>query len=116
MPCSSLISSAIRRQVVGKQTTRIIISASQSTVAYQNNIPYEKPHNVEQWETLATKELSKSSKSVDSLRTERVTPVSVHMFLILQYNEFSSILVDMFFSYLLLLIIIGRDSNTTCIL
>ena len=83
MSCSSLISSTIRRQVVGKQVLpRIIISAaSQSTVSYQNDIPYEKPHNVEQWERLATKELSKSSKSVDSLRTERVTPVSTNMFL-----------------------------------
>jgi len=80
MSCSSLISSTIRRQLVGKQNIpRIIISASQSTVSYQNDIPYEKPHNVEQWERLATKELSKSSKSVDSLRTERVTPVSLYV-------------------------------------
>ena len=82
MSCNSLISSTIRRQVVGKQCKqnipRIIITASQSTVSYQND-PYEKPHNIEKWERLATKELSKSSKSVDSLRTERVTPVSVHI-------------------------------------
>ena len=86
MSCSSLISSTIRRQVVRKQYKQIlprIISASQSTISYQNDIPYEKPHNVEQWERLATKELSKSSRSVDSLRTERVTPVSF-MFLLLQ--------------------------------
>ena len=37
--------------------------------------PYEKPPNVEQWERLAEKELSRSTKSVDSLRTNRVTPV-----------------------------------------
>jgi hypothetical protein len=37
---------------------------------------YEKPANVLLWEKLAEKELSKSRKSVDSLRTERVTPVS----------------------------------------
>ena len=44
----------------------------QSTAAYP---PYEKPPNVEQWEKLATKELSKSTKTVDSLRADRVTPV-----------------------------------------
>ena len=83
MSCRSLISSTIRRGICKQNTPRIIISASQSTVSYQNDIPYDKPHNVEQWERLATKELSKSSKSVDSLRTERVTPVSIiHTFLL----------------------------------
>ena len=37
---------------------------------------YVKPESVSQWEKLAGKELSKSKKSVDSLRTERITPVS----------------------------------------
>ena len=64
---------------IGKQcrTTNAIIIGSashQSTVAHPP--PYEKPHNVEQWEKLAMKELSKSTKTVDSLRTERITPVS----------------------------------------
>eukprot|EP00984_Skeletonema_dohrnii_P012732 scaffold5193_cov93-Skeletonema_dohrnii-CCMP3373.AAC.10 len=39
--------------------------------------PYKKPINVEQWETLATKELSKSNKSVDTLRTQRITPEGI---------------------------------------
>lgn len=39
--------------------------------------PYEKPKNVELWEKLATKELSKSTKTVDSLRTNRVTPEGI---------------------------------------
>eukprot|EP00571_Detonula_confervacea_P008990 CAMPEP_0172314010 /NCGR_PEP_ID=MMETSP1058-20130122/21441_1 /TAXON_ID=83371 /ORGANISM="Detonula confervacea, Strain CCMP 353" /LENGTH=822 /DNA_ID=CAMNT_0013027759 /DNA_START=65 /DNA_END=2530 /DNA_ORIENTATION=+ len=39
--------------------------------------PYEKPRNVELWEKLATKELSKSSKTVDSLRADRVTPEGI---------------------------------------
>ena len=43
-----------------------------STAAYP---PYEKPPSVERWEKLATKELSKSTKTVDTLRTDRVTPV-----------------------------------------
>ena len=41
---------------------------------------YEKPRSVRQWEALATKELSKSSVSVDSLRTQRVTPVKDDVF------------------------------------
>ena len=104
------MSSSIRRQVVCKQYQQItrIISVSQSTVSYQNDIPYEKPHNVEQWERLATKELSKSSKSVDSLRTERVTPVSVIYVSLLQYKEFS---FNICYFY-----ITGRDSNTASIL
>ena len=97
--CNSLISSTIRRQVVRKQNIpRIINSASQSTVSYQNDIPYEKPHNVEQWERLATKELSKSSKSVYSLRTERVTPVSIIYVSFCNTSSHLSI-ICMFFSY-----------------
>jgi methylmalonyl-CoA mutase len=38
---------------------------------------YEKPPSVAQWEELATKELSKSHVTVDSLRTERVTPEGI---------------------------------------
>jgi len=39
--------------------------------------PYEKPANVEEWEKLATKELSKSSKTIDTLRTQRITPEGI---------------------------------------
>eukprot|EP00985_Skeletonema_marinoi_P020691 scaffold12368_cov149-Skeletonema_marinoi.AAC.2 len=39
--------------------------------------PYKKPFNVEQWEALATKELSKSNKTVDTLRTQRITPEGI---------------------------------------
>ena len=88
----SLLSSSTRNACVssfshlsrqtGKQcrTTNafVVIGAShQSTVAHPQSQPYEKPRNVEQWEKLATKELSKSTKTVDSLRTERVTPVRI---------------------------------------
>lgn len=50
-------------------------SRSQSTASAAHHPPHEKPPNVELWETLATKELSKSKQSVDSLRCERITPV-----------------------------------------
>jgi methylmalonyl-CoA mutase len=39
--------------------------------------PYEKPVSVEQWEQLANKELSKSNKTVDTLRTNRITPEGI---------------------------------------
>ena len=51
------------------------LSTKATTTSSPHDPPYEKPHSVEHWEKLATKELSKSSKTVDSLRTERVTPV-----------------------------------------
>ncbi len=38
---------------------------------------YEKPLIVKLWEKLATKELSKSNKTVDTLRTERLTPEGI---------------------------------------
>ncbi|KAL9183443.1 hypothetical protein ACHAXT_004299 [Thalassiosira profunda] len=45
-----------------------------STAAYP---PYDKPPNVELWEKLADKELAGSTKTVDSLRTDRVTPEGI---------------------------------------
>lgn len=38
---------------------------------------YIPPENVKEWESLANKELSRSKKSVDSLRTERLTPEGI---------------------------------------
>eukprot|EP00980_Cylindrotheca_fusiformis_P000625 scaffold157_cov116-Cylindrotheca_fusiformis.AAC.2 len=38
---------------------------------------YIPPETVSQWETLANKELARSKKSVDSLRSERVTPEGI---------------------------------------
>lgn len=49
--------------------------SSAASPASSSHAPYVKPRNVELWEELATKELSKSTMTVESLRTERVTPV-----------------------------------------
>ena len=49
----------------------------QSSSAASAYPPYEKPQNVELWEKLANKELSRSKKTVDTLRTERVTPEGI---------------------------------------
>jgi len=51
-------------------------SAAAAAAAADPPTPYSKPRNVELWEELASKELSKSSMTVDSLRSDRVTPVS----------------------------------------
>lgn len=56
------------------RASSILATRLSSYVAHE---PYVKPATVSQWEKLAEKELSKSKKSVDSLRTERVTPVSM---------------------------------------
>ncbi|KAL3934090.1 MAG: hypothetical protein SGBAC_010117 [Bacillariaceae sp.] len=40
---------------------------------------YTPPENVEKWETLANKELSRAKKSVDYLRSERVTPEGIQI-------------------------------------
>lgn len=48
----------------------------QSTAA-SSYPPYEKPQTVKEWEKLATKELSRSTKTVDSLRADRVTPEGI---------------------------------------
>jgi len=50
----------------------------QSTDASSSSYPpYEAPPNVKEWEKLATKELSRSIKTVDSLRADRVTPEGI---------------------------------------
>ena len=51
-------------------------SASPSASASDPPTPYSKPRNVELWEELASKELSRSGMTVESLRSDRVTPVS----------------------------------------
>lgn len=58
-------------------TATTTTASSSSSSSSQHDPPYEKPQSVEHWEQLATKELSKSSKTVDSLRTEQVTPVRI---------------------------------------
>jgi hypothetical protein len=55
------------------RSSSILATRLSSSVAHD---PYVKPVTVSQWEKLAEKELSNSKKSVDSLRTERITPVS----------------------------------------
>jgi len=49
----------------------------QSTPSSASASSYEKPPNVERWETLANKELSRSTTTVDSLRVDRVTPEGI---------------------------------------
>lgn len=49
----------------------------QSTSAAAAHSTYKKPKTVELWEELASKELAKSTMTVESLRTERVTPVRI---------------------------------------
>mmetsp|Transcript_10656 Transcript_10656/g.19432 ORF Transcript_10656/g.19432 Transcript_10656/m.19432 type:complete len:636 (+) Transcript_10656:147-2054(+) len=57
-------------------TARISIVAPFGTATTSSG-EYTKPASVEEWEGLATKELSRSEKTVDSLRMERVTPEGV---------------------------------------
>jgi hypothetical protein len=63
----------------------VIADASRTTSSSSSShSTYKKPRNVELWEELASKELSKSNMTVDSLRTERVTPVStIALFLLI---------------------------------
>ena len=49
--------------------------SSAASPSSSSHTTYVKPRNVELWEELASKELSKSTMTVESLRTERVTPV-----------------------------------------
>lgn len=59
------------------KSTSSSAAESSSTTSSSSHANYKKPRNVELWEDLASKELSKSNMTVDSLRTERVTPVSI---------------------------------------
>ncbi len=77
-----------RGGVVGGGRFRFLSSSSSSSSSSSNSyssssssllstIPYARPHNVELWEELATKELSGSKHTIDSLRADRVTPVRI---------------------------------------
>ncbi|KAL7429139.1 hypothetical protein ACHAXH_002601 [Discostella pseudostelligera] len=56
----------------------VIADASRTTSSSSSShSTYKKTRNVELWEELASKELSKSNMTVDSLRTERVTPEGI---------------------------------------
>jgi len=52
-------------------------SAAEANEESSSYPPYQKPPNLQQWETLATKELSKSNKTIDTLRTQRLTPEGI---------------------------------------
>lgn len=112
--------SHLGRQIGNKcRTTNAIIIGSashQSTVAHPPPPPYEKPHNVEQWEKLAMKELSKSTKTVDSLRTERITPVSSRKYshIAATANESSHIILNP--THLSFHYTIGGNCHTACVL
>lgn len=78
-----LISSALRshrwvatRSVQAAWTQCYLRSVSSSSTPPE---PYVKPKALQEWEALANKELSKSKHTVDSLRTERVTPEGIHI-------------------------------------
>ena len=43
----------------------------------ESYLPYQKPLNLQQWEALANKELSRSNKTIDTLRTQRLTPEGI---------------------------------------
>ena len=54
------------------------LSSSSATVTNDAAFPpYQKPPSVELWESLAKKELSKSNRTVDTLRTQRITPEGI---------------------------------------
>jgi hypothetical protein len=75
-----------RNDTVGccRFNSSVIADASRTTSSSSSShSTYTKPRNVELWEELASKELSKSNMTVDSLRTERVTPVSTIALLLL---------------------------------
>mmetsp|Transcript_3368 Transcript_3368/g.5039 ORF Transcript_3368/g.5039 Transcript_3368/m.5039 type:complete len:202 (+) Transcript_3368:149-754(+) len=65
---------SIRHRHQSSSTAAATPEADEPSASYP---PYKKPINVEQWETLATKELSKSNKTVDTLRTQRITPEGI---------------------------------------
>lgn len=50
---------------------------NKSTTSTEGSAPYEPPASVVQWEELAKKELSRSTKTVNSLRTNRVSPEGI---------------------------------------
>jgi methylmalonyl-CoA mutase len=58
-------------------TTSTISIVTPFGTATTSSGEYVKPASVTEWEGLATKELSRSEKTVDSLRMERVTPEGV---------------------------------------
>lgn len=68
------LSRAASRSVLSIQHLRHSSSSAEESTYYP---PYEKPANVEQWEKLATKELSKSNQTIDTLRTQRITPEGI---------------------------------------
>ena len=68
------------------RATSFLATRFSSSLAHDD---YVKPVNVSHWEKLAEKELSKSNKTVDSLRTERITPVRFCLVLWLEISMIS---------------------------
>ena len=63
-----------------KRVSRTMLLSPSSSARFLSTLTdqvYSKPPSVEQWEKLAAKELGKSDVTVDSLRTERVTPEGI---------------------------------------
>ena len=52
-------------------------SAAAAAANDESYPPYQKPLNLQQWEALANKELSRSNKTIDTLRTQRLTPEGI---------------------------------------
>jgi methylmalonyl-CoA mutase len=71
----SLLTKPVLKRV--SRTALVLPLSSKRFLSSLTDHAYTKPPSVEQWEKLAEKELSKSEVSVDSLRTERVTPEGI---------------------------------------
>ena len=53
------------------------VAAAETEANDDSYPPYQKPLNLQQWEALANKELSRSNKTIDTLRTQRLTPEGI---------------------------------------
>lgn len=58
-------------------TLRRFLLSNRVLLSTLRDLHYNKPLSVQEWEKLAAKELAKSNVSVDSLRTERITPEGI---------------------------------------
>ena len=71
---AALLPSIVRHRYNSSAATEAEVNDESSSSSYP---PYQKPLNLQQWETLANKELSRSNKTIDTLRTQRLTPEGI---------------------------------------
>lgn len=93
------------------RATSFLATRFSSSLAHDD---YVKPVNVSHWEKLAEKELSKSNKTVDSLRTERITPVRFCLVLWLEISMISFPILCRCSFYNM--IVLGRNCHSACVL